>query len=162
MKLYMMEEIQMNEYLKRKEESITSYSIRLYKNRKNYGLTFQECGDLLNEVTGEDFSEAKWRRPVQHYLEIQEYLEQENHTGVDSDVLEEIELEKIEILKHQIRIRDRKSELNANFLRQARLENLEDYFKEFTENLEDVSVSKAKSNVNDRKEAAIVIPDWHI
>ena len=49
-----MEEIRMNEYLKRKEESITSYSIRLYKNRKNYGLTFQECGDLLNEVSGED------------------------------------------------------------------------------------------------------------
>ena len=152
----------MNEYIKRKEESITSYSIRLYKNRKNYGLTFQECGDLLNEVSGEDFSEAKWRRPVQHYLEIQEYLEQENPTGVDSDVLEEIELEKIELQKQQIRMRDQKRELNAIIRRQARLENLEDYFKEVTENFEGVSLPKTKSNVDDKKEAAIVISDWHI
>ena len=152
----------MNEYLKRKEESITSYSIRLYKNRKNYGLTFQECGDLLNEVSGEDFSEAKWRRPVQHYLEIQEYLEQENPTGVSSDVLEEIELEKIELQKQQIRMRDKKRELNALIRRQARLENLEDYFKEVTENFEGVSLPKTKSNVDDKKEAAIVISDWHI
>ena len=152
----------MNEYIKRKEESITSYSIRLYKNRKNYGLTFQECGDLLNEVSGEDFSEAKWRRPVQHYLEIQEYLEQENPTGVSSDVLEEIELEKIELQKQQIRMRDQKRELNAIIRRQARLENLEDYFKEVTENFEGVSLPKTKSNVDDKKEAAIVISDWHI
>ena len=152
----------MNEYIKRKEESITSYSIRLYKNRKNYGLTFQECGDLLNEVSGEDFSEAKWRRPVQHYLEIQEYLEQENPTGVDSDVLEEIELEKIELQKQQIRMRDKKRELNAIIRRQARLENLEDYLKEVTENFEGVSLPKTKSNVDDKKEAAIVISDWHI
>ena len=152
----------MNEYIKRKEESITSYSIRLYKNRKNYGLTFQECGDLLNEVSGEDFSEAKWRRPVQHYLEIQEYLEQENPTGVSSDVLEEIELEKIELQKQQIRMRDKKRELNAIIRRQARLENLEDYLKEVTENFEGVSLPKTKSNVDDKKEAAIVISDWHI
>ena len=152
----------MNEYIKRKEESITSYSIRLYKNRKNYGLTFQECGDLLNEVSGEEFSEAKWRRPVQHYLEIQEYLEQENPTGVDSDVLEEIELEKIELQKQQIRMRDKKRELNALIRRQARLENLEDYFKEVTENFEGVSLPISKSNANDKKEAAIIISDWHI
>ena len=151
-----------NEYLKKSEESITSYSIRLYKNRKSYGLTFQECGDLLNEVSGEDFSEAKWRRPVQHYLEIQEYIEQENPTGVSSDVLEEIELEKIELQKQQIKLRDQKRELNAIIRRQARLENLEDYFKEVTENFEGVSLPKTKSNTKDKKEAMITISDWHI
>lgn len=152
----------MNEYIKRNEESITSYWIRLYKNRKSYGLTFQECGDLMNEVSGENFSEAKWRRTIEHYLEIQEYLEQENPTGVSSDVLEDIELEKIELQKQQIRMRDQKRELNAIIRRQARLENLEDYFKEVTENFEGVSLPKTKSNVDDKKEAAIVISDWHI
>lgn len=152
----------MNEYIKKSEESITSYSIRLYKNRKNYGLTFKEIGKLLNEVTGNNYSEAKYRRQIQHYLEIQEYLEQENPTGVDSDVLEEIELEKIELQKQQVRMRDQKRELNAIIRRQARLESLEDYFKEVTENFEGVSLPKTKSNVNDKKEAAIVISDWHI
>jgi len=152
----------MSEYLKRTEESITAYSIRLYKNRKNYGLTFQECGDLLNEVSGENFSEAKWRRPVEGYLKVNSYMEEENPTGVSSDVLEEIELEKIELQKQQIRMRDQKRELNAIIRRQARLESLEDYFKEVTENFEGVSLPKTKSNVNDKKEAAILISDWHI
>ncbi|WNM53116.1 hypothetical protein CoNPh11_CDS0058 [Staphylococcus phage S-CoN_Ph11] len=64
----------MNEYIKKTEESITAYSIRLYKNRATYGLTFQEIGDLLNEVSGENHSEAKWRRPIQNYLQISRIL----------------------------------------------------------------------------------------
>ena len=152
----------MNEYLKRKEESITSYSIRLYKNRKNYGLTFQECGDLLNEVSGEEFSEAKWRRPVQHYLEIQEYLEQENPTGVDSDVLEEIELEKIELQKQQMKMRDQKREMTAKIRRLARLEHLENYLKEVTEELEPVSLPVEQQQGNNGSEAMIVLSDWHL
>ena len=152
----------MSEYLKRTEESITAYWIRLYKNRKSYGLTFAECGDLMNEVSGTDWNEAKWRREMEGYLKVSEYLEEENPTGVDSDVLEEIELEKIELQKQQIRMRDQKRELNAIIRRQARLENLEDYFKEVTENFEGISLPKTKSNVNDKKEAAIVISDWHI
>ena len=83
-----------NEYLKKSEESITAYSIRLYKNRDAYGLTFQDCGNLLNEVSGEDYSEAKWRRPVQEFLKIQDYLEKENPAGLDSEQLQEIENEK--------------------------------------------------------------------
>ena len=152
----------MNEYIKRKEESITSYSIRLYKNRKNYGLTFQECGDLLNEVSGEDFSEAKWRRPVQHYLEIQEYLEQENPTGVDSDVLEEIELEKIELQKQQVRMRDQKRLMNTKLRELARLEHLENYLIETIEEIEPVKIPKAKVKSESDKEAMVVISDEHV
>ena len=152
----------MNEYLKRKEESITSYSIRLYKNRKNYGLTFQECGDLLNEVSGEDFSEAKWRRPVQHYLEIQEYLEQENPTGVDSDVLEEIELEKIELQKQQIRMRDQKRLMNTKLRELARLEHLENYLKETVEEIEPVNLPVVKRNKDNDKVMLATLSDWHI
>ena len=151
-----------NEYMKRKEESITSYSIRLYKNRKNYGLTFQECGDLLNEVSGEDFSEAKWRRPVQHYLEIQEYLEQENPTGVDNNLLEEIELEKIELQKQQMKMRDQKREMTSKIRRLARLEHLEDYLKEVTEELEPVSMPVKQQQDNNNSEAMVVISDWHL
>ena len=152
----------MNEYIKRKEESITSYSIRLYKNRKNYGLTFQECGDLLNEVSGEEFSEAKWRRPVQHYLEIQEYLEQENPTGVSSDVLEEIELEKIELQKQQIRMRDQKRLMNTKLRELARLEHLENYLIETIEEIEPVKIPKAKVKSESDKEAMVVISDEHV
>lgn len=152
----------MSEYLKRTEESITAYWIRLYKNRKNYGLTFAEAGQLMNEVSGTEWNEAKWRREMEGYLKVSEYLEEENPTGAVEDVLNDIEEQKIELQKQQIRMRDQKRELNAIIRRQARLESLEDYFKEVTENFEGVSLLKTKSNVNDKKEAAIVISDWHI
>ena len=152
----------MSEYLKRTEESITAYWIRLYKNRKNYGLTFAEAGQLMNEVSGTEWNEAKWRREMEGYLKVSEYLEEENPTGAVEDVLNDIEEQKIELQKQQIRMRDQKRELNAIIRRQARLESLEDYFKEVTENFEGVSLPKTKSNVNDKKEAAIVISDWHI
>lgn len=151
----------MSEYLKRTEESITAYSIRLYKNRRNYGLTFQECGDLLNEVSGENFSEAKWRRPVEGYLKVNSYMEEENPTGVSSDVLEEIELEKIELQKQQMKMRDQKRELNSLIRRQARLEHLEDHLKEVTETVGSVSTPiKKTEDVN--KEAMILLSDWHL
>src|SRR5699024_3521584 len=150
------------DYVKRKEESLVSYWIRLYKNRSIYGLTFAECGELMNEVSGENWNEARWRRTIQNYLEIQDYLDQENPTGVNQDVLQEIEDQKLELEKEKIKMRDQKRELNSLIRRQARLENLEDYFKEVTENFEGVSLPKTKSNVNDKKEAAIVISDWHI
>lgn len=150
------------DYVKRKEESLVSYWIRLYKNRSIYGLTFAECGELMNEVSGENWNEARWRRTIQNYLEIQDYLDQENPTGVNQDILQEIEDQKLELEKEKIRMRDKKRELNSLIRIQARLENLEDYFKEVTENFEGVSLPKTKSNVDDKKEAAILISDWHI
>lgn len=150
------------DYVKRKEESLVSYWIRLYKNRSIYGLTFAECGELMNEVSGENWNEARWRRTIQNYLEIQDYLDQENPTGVNQDILQEIEYQKLELEKEKIRMRDQRRELNSLIRRQARLENLEDYLKEVTENFEGVSLPKTKSNVDDKKEAMITISDWHI
>lgn len=150
------------DYVKRKEESLVSYWIRLYKNRSIYGLTFAECGELMNEVSGENWNEARWRRTIQNYLEIQDYLDQENPTGVNQDVLQEIEDQKLELEKEKIKMRDQRRELNAIIRRQARLESLEDYFKDVTENFEGVRLPKTKSNTKDKKEAMITISDWHI
>ena len=151
------------DYIKRKEESLVSYWIRLYKNRSIYGLTFAECGELMNEVTGENWSEAKWRRPIEHYLEIQDYLDQENPTGVNQDVLQEIEDQKLELEKEKIRMRDKKRELNNKLRRMARLENLEDYLKETVEEFEPIELDNVKKNKKDSdKELLVCLNDWHI
>ena len=152
----------MNEYLKKDYESITSYWIRLYKNRQSYGLTFKECGQLMNEVTGEDWNEAKWRREMEGFLKVSEYLQKENPTGITSNELQEIQDEKLELQKEKLKFRDQKREFNNKLRRMARLEHLEDYLKEVTENFEGVSLPTSKSNTKDKKEAAIIISDWHI
>ena len=151
------------EYLKRNEEGITAYWIRLYKNKQLYGLTFAECGQLMNEVTGENWSEAKWRRPIEHYLEIQDYLDQENPTGVNQDILQEIEDQKLELEKEKIKMRDKKRELNNKLRRMARLENLEDYLKETVEEFEPIELDNVKKNKKDSdKELLVCLNDWHI
>ena len=152
----------MNEYLKKDYESLISYWIRLYKNREAYGLTFKECGKLMNEVSGEDWNEAKWRRPIEGYFQVNGYLQEENPSGLDTLELQEIQDEKLELQKEKLKFRDQKREFNNKLRRMARLEHLEDYLKEVTENFEGVSLPKTKSNVDDKKEAAIVISDWHI
>ena len=151
----------MNEYVKRNEESITAYWIRLYKNRQAYGLTFKECGDLMNEVTGEDWNEAKWRRTIEHYLEIQEYLEQENPTGLNSDALQDIEEAKVELEKEKVRMRDQKRLMNKRIRELARLEHLEDYLKEQVKSIEPIDIAVSKKTNKD-KEAMIIISDMHI
>ena len=152
----------MNEYIKRNEESITSYWIRLYKNRQAYGLTFAECGALMNEVSGTDWNEAKWRREMEGYLKVSEYLSEENPTGVDSDVLEEIELEKIELQKQQIKMRDQRRLMNTKLRELARLEHLENYLKETVEEIEPVNLPKIKDKNKSDSEAMVVISDEHI
>lgn len=152
----------MNEYIKKTEESITAYSIRLYKNRATYGLTFQEIGDLLNEVSGENHSEAKWRRPIQNYLQIQEYLEQENPAGLTSDQLEEIQSEKLELEKEKIKMRDQKREMRNTLRQMARLEHLVDYVESATETLEPFELPVENKDRTSDREAMVVISDWHL
>lgn len=152
----------MNEYLKKDYESLTSYWIRLYKNRQSYGLTFKECGQLMNEVTGEDWNEAKWRREMEGFLKVSEYLQQENPTGITSNELQEIQDEKLELQKEKLKFRDQKREFNNRLRRMARLENLEDYLKEVTEELEPVSLPVEEQQENNGSEAMVVLSDWHL
>lgn len=152
----------MSEYLKRTEESITAYWIRLYKNRKNYGLTFAEAGQLMNEVSGTEWNEAKWRREMEGYLKVTEYLEEENPTGADENSLNDIEEQKIELQKQQIRMRDQKRLMNTKLRELARLEHLENHLIETIEEIEPVKIPKAKVKSESDKEAMVVISDEHV
>ena len=152
----------MNEYIKKSEESITSYWIRLYKNRQAYGLTFAECGALMNEVTGTDWNEAKWRREMEGYLKVSEYLSEENPTGLSSLELQELQDEKLEMQKEKLKFRDQKREFNNKLRRMARLEHLEDYLKEVTEELDPVSLPVEEQQENNGSEAMVVLSDWHL
>lgn len=152
----------MNEYIKKSEESITSYSIRLYKNREAYGLTFKEIGKLLNEVTGNNYSEAKYRRPIQHFLEINSYLEQENPTGLDNEQLLEIEGSKLELEKEKIRMRDQRRIMNVKLREMARLEHLKNYLEETVGEIQPIKLPKAKKKKKSDNEAMVVISDEHI
>ena len=152
----------MNEYIKRNEESITSYWIRLYKNRQAYGLTFAECGALMNEVSGTDWNEAKWRREMEGYLKVSEYLSEENPTGLSSLELQELQDEKLEMQKEKIRMRDQKRLMNTKLRELARLEHLENYLEDTVEAIEPIKFPKLKAKEQGDKEAMVIISDAHV
>ena len=152
----------MNEYIKRDEESITSYWIRLYKNRQSYGLTFKECGDLMNEVTGSSWNEAKWRREMEGFLKVSEYLQQENPTGITSSELQEIQEEKLELEKEKVKMRDQRRIMNTRIREMARLEHLEDYLKENVESIEPINIPVIKKDDDNDKVMLVCASDWHI
>src|SRR5690625_7621949 len=94
----------------------------------------------MNEVSGENSNEARWRRTIQNYLEIQYYLDQENPTGVNQDVLQEIEDQKLELEKEKIKMRDQRRFLNKSLREMARLENLEEHLKDVLEEYKQVII----------------------
>jgi len=152
----------MNEYIKKSEESITSYWIRLYKNRQAYGLTFAECGALMNEVSGTDWNEAKWRREMEGYLKVSEYLSEENPTGLSSLELQELQDEKLEMQKEKLKFRDQKREFNTQLRKMARLENLEEYIRNNVEQIEPIEFEKKENKSKNDAELFVGLSDWHI
>lgn len=150
-----------NEYLKRTEESITSYWIRLYKNRQAYGLTFSECGQLMNEVTGQDWSEAKYRREMEGYLKVSKYLTEENPTGLSDDERNEIEEEKLELQKMKWKMQDARREFNGKLRKMSRLENLIEHLEKVTEQIEPINLPTETSKNKD-KELLVALSDFHI
>src|SRR5699024_9575214 len=153
----------MNEYLKKDYESLISYWIRLYKNREAYGLTFKECGKLMNEVSGEDWNEAKWRRPIEGYFQVNGYLQEENPSGLNTLELQEIQDEKLELQKEKLKFRDQKRKFNNKLRRMARLEHLESYLRETVEEFEPIKLDDIEKNKKDSdKELLVGLNDWHI
>lgn len=152
----------MTNYLKRKDETFKEYYIRLYQEKDLLGLTFKDIGLLLNEVSGNDYNEAKWRRPYEGFVQFKEMFGEGVISHSEQEILEEIKEEKLELQKEKYRMRDQKREFSAIIRRQARLEHLEEYLREVTESFEGVSLPTSKSNTNNKKEAMITISDWHI
>ena len=58
----------MSDILKRRsdEKEIEDYLIRLYSNLENYGIDRYKAAELLNENTGQNYDESKWRKDYAH------------------------------------------------------------------------------------------------
>lgn len=152
----------MTNYLKRKDETFKEYYIRLYQEKDLLGLTFKDIGLLLNEVSGNDYNEAKWRRPYEGFVQFKEMFGEGVISHSEQEILEEIKEEKLELQKEKVKMRDQKREFSAIIRRQARLEHLEDCIKETIHQYEPVKLPERTLNNKENKEAMITISDWHI
>lgn len=149
------------EYLKRNDEENWQYYMRLYDNKDKYGLTFSEIGELLNEVYGSDWNEAKYRRMYDGYKMFQDFVGKENLSHEPEQILKDIEKEKIELKKERWKTRDQRRENEKIIREMARLEHLVDFLKEFVEEVEPVNIPVIKKEENS-KVGFVTLSDWHI
>lgn len=152
----------MTNYLKRKDETFKEYYIRLYQEKDLLGLTFKDIGLLLNEVSGNDYNEAKWRRPYEGFVQFKEMFGEGVISHSEQEILEEIKEEKLELQKEKVKMRDQKRLMNTKLRELARLEHLENHLIETIEEIEPVKIPKAKVKSESDKEAMVVISDEHV
>lgn len=150
------------EYLKRNDEENWQYYMRLYDNKDKYGLTFSEIGELLNEVYGSDWNEAKYRRMYDGYKMFQDFVGKENLSHEPENILKEIEKAKVELQKENWRTRDSRRENSALIRRMARLENLEEFLINFVSEYKPIEPFDIDIDFENDPSAMVVLSDWHL
>jgi len=118
----------MSDIKRQDNENLKQYQIRLYRNKDIYGLTNDEIGNILNEETGQNYDESKYRKYALAYIDGWDDCSNENIT--DDEVLAEMDIKMDEMYKQQVKTRDKLRELRKHLRDEARIENLQDVFVE--------------------------------
>lgn len=149
-----------NPILKRREdESLEQYQIRICANKDKYGLTWNQLAELLNKEFDEDYSESKYRKFYTAFIKGMEYAKQQ---GIESDeVLDELEMKKIELLEERKKLQVIRSEYNKIARDKARREML---FEQVKDSIEAIPVPEFKplqSTVKGKREYILSFGDIH-
>lgn len=123
-----------NPILKRREdESVLDWKIRLCSNKDKYELTWDNIKDLINSETGENFGESVYRKWWYAFYHGLEYAKKKN---IDSDdVLNELELKKIELIEERKKLETIRIEYNKIAREKSRKDLL---FEHVSQKIEEV------------------------
>lgn len=152
----------MLEFIKKKDEDIVEYMIRLYSNKTNYGLNNKEIAELLNKEDGSDFDESRWRKLYQGYKNFFEpYIIKQSSKGVNKHIIETYQKAQIEAQKEKYRMQDYRTAYNRIIREEARRETIRDIIKDTLVALpatyDPIDVPEDCEN-----EIVLNITDWHV
>lgn len=156
----------MDKLKQREDESKLAYFKRITDNRLEYDIDYCEWGEL---ILGErKYSSDNARKMFYMVKPLLEQLEESQIQNIsDNDILQEIEMKKIELQKEKIKVQDQKRELNKLIRMDARFEHLCNVLRECTDIL-----SKEKPYIyipqqedysrEEYTEAVLMLSDLHI
>lgn len=146
------------ELIRKSNESIEDFLIRLGSNLETYNLTWTTAADLLNKESMEEYTEAKWRKDFNAYLKWKQYIVE----NIDSDLAQEIKDATIEQRKERIKLQTEKIEYNKALREVARAELLEEKIIESVNNRPTITIPDIyiKSN-NNKSDFILPIADIH-
>src|SRR5579875_2289765 len=123
-----------NPILKRRsDESVLDWKIRLCSDKDKYDLTWEDIKTLINHETGESFGESVYRKWWYAFYHGLEYAKKKN---IESDeVLNELELKKIELLEERKKLQVIRGEYNKIAREKSRKDLL---FEHVTQKIEEI------------------------
>lgn len=150
----------MEDVIKRKkDEPLIEYQIRLGRNKNLYGLSWDNIAALLNKEVDEEYSESKWRKEIQAYLRVYDYLIEKN-VGI-----QELEEKKREFEIAKIQFQDQKREYRKLLRLESRVNHIKNEFVKALENVmqnKPLKWYKKERYLNNcNRSAVLLISDWH-
>lgn len=153
------------EIIRKKDEELIDYLIRLYENRLQYGLSNQDVAALLNKEEDVDYDESRWRKIYQaweNYFSAYVAKRFDNAEGYNSHILNRYDLLRIESEKEKIKFRDQKREFNKMIRNQARFEHLKEVLVENIQALTPAASPILGVSTVHEKELLILLNDIHM
>ena len=96
---------------------------RLGNNREKDGLTWQQLANIMNDLTGQEYTESKWRKQYQSFLKM---FNANHQSLVGDEYLDEITEQRQELQKAKYRFYDERNALNKLLRDRSRQEELND------------------------------------
>lgn len=154
----------MGEFLKKREdESLLGFYKRITDNRKEMDIDYAEWAKA---ISGKEYSSENGRKMFYCVKPMLDSLEEEKVNSIDdTDLLNEIELKKLELEKEKIKLQDQKREYRSLLRTDARFEHL---VEEMKKSLSKINSEKPLINTYNKDfdfeestEAVIILSDWH-
>lgn len=148
-----------HDLIRKPEEELNDYLIRLGDNIDVYNLTWTQIAELMNKECEEDYTESRWRKKYSSYLEWKQYIIDKY---ISDDAAREIKDATIEQRKERIKLQSEKVEYNKTLREVARAELLEEKIIESVNNRPTIQVPDIyiKPN-NSKRDFVLGIADSH-
>ncbi|MCY7630010.1 hypothetical protein MH206_13285 [Bacillus altitudinis] len=143
-----------------KDESFDDYFIRLHTNKHDYKIDKFVIRDLLNEESGENYSESKWRKD---FAQNRRWADFHVNKNLDQEIADKYGETKIEAAKAEVRRRDQNREFAKKIRNSARFDRIREDMTEEIMDLEKkrpLTFSPPPSSTSDKHGLAL-FSDWH-
>ncbi len=130
----------MTEYRRLSNESIDEFGIRLAVNKEIYSLTWEDIAEILNKENNENFTESKYRKYLSPFIEGYEYALGKKLE--DKEILDELELKKLEAQRELQKMRTVRSEVVRMNRETARAELFTEEMVEAVKKMKPINVPK--------------------
>lgn len=139
---------------KKKNESLVDYKLRLCENKDALNLTWDEVAGLINEATGDNFEQSKYRK---WYASFSEGIDYAISNRADETVLEKKRMQELAMQKERAKLSSTKNEVNRWVRESARQELIAEAISNAVEQLEPIQFTPNLNKIQRDTEKAVTV-----